>query len=118
MSILEKDSAARRVRSDLRGALSRRRRGVAGAISLEVRPGGAVGEGRGAGSGKPTAGTALLAYSRPGAFIERGTLLFEGQDILSLPWEQVRPIRGMKIAYVPQDPGAALNPAIRIGRQI
>ena len=44
--------------------------------------------------------------------------MFEGQDVLALPWEQIREIRGMKIAYVPQDPGAALNPAIRIGRQI
>ena len=44
--------------------------------------------------------------------------MFEGQDVLALSWEQMREIRGMKIAYVPQDPGAALNPAIRIGRQI
>ena len=76
---------------------------------------GLVGE---SGSGKTTAGTALLAYARRGAFIERGTVMFEGQDVLALPWEQIREIRGMKIAYVPQDPGAALNPAIRIGRQI
>ena len=76
---------------------------------------GLVGE---SGSGKTTAGTALLAYSRRGAYIEHGTVMFEGQDVLALPWEQIREIRGMKIAYVPQDPAAALNPAIRIGRQI
>ncbi len=76
---------------------------------------GLVGE---SGSGKTTAGTALLAYSRRGAFIEHGTVMFEGHDVLAMPWEQIREIRGMKIAYVPQDPGAALNPAIRIGRQI
>ena len=70
------------------------------------------------GSGKTTAGTALLAYARRGAFIERGKVMFEGQDVLALSWEQLREIRGMKIAYVPQDPAAALNPAIRIGRQI
>ena len=44
--------------------------------------------------------------------------MFEGQDVLALSSEQLREIRGMKIAYVPQDPAAALNPAIRIGRQI
>jgi peptide/nickel transport system ATP-binding protein len=87
-------------------------------ISLELRPGEVVGLVGESGSGKTTVGTALLAYSRHGAFIERGTLMFEGQDILAMPWEQVRENRGMKIAYVPQDPGAALNPAIRIGRQI
>ena len=76
---------------------------------------GLVGE---SGSGKTTAGTALLAYARRGAFIEHGTVMFEGQDVLAMPWEQIREIRGMKIAYVPQDPASALNPAIRIGRQI
>jgi peptide/nickel transport system ATP-binding protein len=87
-------------------------------ISLELRPGEVVGLVGESGSGKTTVGTALLGYSRHGAFIERGTLMFEGQDILAMPWEQLRENRGMKIAYVPQDPGAALNPAIRIGRQI
>src|SRR5918997_2759654 len=87
-------------------------------ISLELHAGEVVGLVGESGSGKTTVGTALLAYSRHGAFIERGTLMFEGQDILAMPWEQVRENRGMKIAYVPQDPGAALNPAIRIGRQI
>src|SRR6478672_8831478 len=53
-----------------------------------------------------------------GAFIERGKVMFEGEDVLELSSEQLREIRGMKIAYVPQDPAAALNPAIRIGRQI
>ena len=50
--------------------------------------------------------------------IERGRCIFEDRDVLALPWEQVREMRGEEIAYVPQDPGAALNPAIRIGRQI
>ena len=107
------------VLSDLRvGLAGRRDVDVVDEINLELRPGEVVGLVGESGSGKTTAGTALLGYARPGAVIERGKLLFEGQDILALPWEQVRPIRGMKIAYVPQDPGAALNPAIRIGRQI
>jgi peptide/nickel transport system ATP-binding protein len=87
-------------------------------INLELRPGEVVGLVGESGSGKTTAGTALLGYARHGAFIERGSLLFEGEDVLAMSWEQVREIRGLKIAYVPQDPGAALNPAIRIGRQI
>ena len=104
--------------SDLRVALTGRNLDVVDEINIELRPGEVVGLVGESGSGKTTAGTALLAYSRRGAFIERGTVLFEGQDVLALPWEQIREIRGMKIAYVPQDPGAALNPAIRIGRQI
>ena len=38
--------------------------------------------------------------------------------MLGLPWQQVRQLRGEEIAYVPQDPAAALNPSIRIGKQI
>src|SRR5690349_18847560 len=121
MTILEKetpDTEAGCVVSDLRVALTGRNLDVVDEINIELRPGEVVGLVGESGSGKTTAGTALLAYSRRGAFIERGTVVFEGQDVLALPREQMRDIRGMKIAYVPQDPGAALNPAIRIGRQI
>ena len=38
--------------------------------------------------------------------------------MLGLPWQQVRQLRGEEIAYVPQDPASALNPSIRIGKQI
>jgi peptide/nickel transport system ATP-binding protein len=116
MTVLDSDAGC--TLTDLRVALTGRNLDVVDEVSLELRPGEVVGLVGESGSGKTTAGTALLGYARRGAFIERGTLLFEGQDILAMPWEQVRPIRGMKIAYVPQDPGAALNPAIRIGRQI
>ena len=121
MSILKTDTpdvAEGCVVSDLRVALTGRNLDVVDEINIELRPGEVVGLVGESGSGKTTAGTALLAYSRRGAFIDHGTVMFEGQDVLSLPWERIREIRGMKIAYVPQDPGAALNPAIRIGRQI
>ncbi len=121
MTILEKDtpeSTAGCTVADLRVALTGRGLDVVDEINIELRPGEVVGLVGESGSGKTTAGTALLAYARRGAFIERGTVMFEGQDVLAMPWEQIREIRGMKIAYVPQDPASALNPAIRIGRQI
>jgi peptide/nickel transport system ATP-binding protein len=118
MTVLDETEEAGCTVSDLRVALTGRNIDVVDEINLELRPGEVVGLVGESGSGKTTAGTALLAYARRGAFIERGTVMFEGQDVLALPWEQIREIRGMKIAYVPQDPGAALNPAIRIGRQI
>jgi peptide/nickel transport system ATP-binding protein len=118
VTVLDMDQAGGCTVADLRVALTGRNLDVIDEINIELRPGEVVGLVGESGSGKTTAGTALLAYSRRGAFIEHGTVTFEGQDILALPWEKIREIRGLKIAYVPQDPGAALNPAIRIGRQI
>ena len=40
------------------------------------------------------------------------------RDVLSMPWREMRQVRGQEIAYVPQDPASALNPSIRIGKQI
>ncbi|GGF44096.1 ABC transporter ATP-binding protein [Marmoricola endophyticus] len=87
-------------------------------IDLVLRPGEVVGLVGESGSGKTTVGTSLLGYTRAGAMIERGKVLFEDSDVLALPWQQVRRLRGEEIAYVPQDPASALNPSIRIGRQI
>ncbi len=104
--------------SDLRVALTGRDIDIVDDIDLVLSPGEVVGLVGESGSGKTTVGTSLLAYSRAGAFIERGKVLFNDQDVLKLSWQQVRQIRGEEIAYVPQDPASALNPSIRIGRQI
>ncbi|MEO7942348.1 MAG: ATP-binding cassette domain-containing protein, partial [Marmoricola sp.] len=104
---------------DLRIVLSSRDNvDVVDNIDLVLRPGEVVGLVGESGSGKTTVGTALLGYTRPGAEIERGKILFEDKDILGLPWQQVRQLRGEEIAYVPQDPASALNPSIRIGKQV
>ena len=76
---------------------------------------GLVGE---SGSGKTTAGLALLAHQRRGAEIAGGRIEIGGLDMLSLSKSQRRGARGAKVAYVPQDPGASLNPARRIGAQL
>ena len=87
-------------------------------IDLVLKPGEVVGLVGESGSGKTTVGTSLLGYTRAGALIERGKVLFEGGDVLAMPWQEVRTLRGEQIAYVPQDPASALNPSIRIGKQI
>ncbi|MET0837682.1 MAG: ABC transporter ATP-binding protein [Marmoricola sp.] len=87
-------------------------------IDLVLRPGEVVGLVGESGSGKTTVGTALLGYTRAGAMFDNGKVVFEDKDVLGLPWQQVRDLRGEEIAYVPQDPASALNPAIRIGKQI
>src|ERR687890_706239 len=87
-------------------------------IDLVLRPGEVVGLVGESGSGKTTVGTSLLAYSRAGAVISSGRVLIEDRDLLQMPWKEVRQLRGEEIAYVPQDPASALNPSIRIGKQL
>jgi len=87
-------------------------------IDLVLKPGEVVGLVGESGSGKTTVGTSLLGYSRAGAVISSGKVLIEDRDVLQLPWKEVRQLRGEEIAYVPQDPASALNPSIRIGKQI
>ena len=87
-------------------------------VSFSVRAGevfGLVGE---SGSGKTTVALALLAYARRGLAIRSGSVLLDGLDVLSLSRSDLRSLRGARVAYVPQDPGAALNPALRVGKQL
>jgi peptide/nickel transport system ATP-binding protein len=87
-------------------------------IVLEVTAGevlGLVGE---SGSGKTTVGMALLGYCRPGGKVVGGEVVIDGRDLQGLREGELRRIRGGTVSYIPQDPGTALNPALRIGRQL
>ena len=76
---------------------------------------GLVGE---SGCGKSTVGLQLLGYRHPNSRIEGGQVLFKGQDLLSLRRRDLDRLRGNRIGFVPQNPTTALNPGIRVGRQI
>jgi peptide/nickel transport system ATP-binding protein len=87
-------------------------------VSFTIAPGevlGLVGE---SGSGKTTVGLALLGHTRRGAAIAGGRIRVGDVDILSLSSSARRSIRGRVVSYVPQDPAASLNPALRIGTQL
>ena len=76
---------------------------------------GLVGE---SGSGKTTIGLALLGHARRGVEIRGGEVYLDGVDLLTLSSKELRAVRGARVAYVPQDPSSALNPARRIGSQL
>src|SRR5438309_910478 len=86
-------------------------------VSLEIEPGeliGLIGE---SGSGKSMFARTVLGLLPQGARTA-GSIRFEGRELLGLPDHQYRQLRGSRMAYVPQDPAAAFNPTLRVGRQI
>jgi peptide/nickel transport system ATP-binding protein len=87
-------------------------------VSFEIAPGevlGLVGE---SGSGKTTVGLALLGHTRRGVQLGGGSVRLGDVDVIKLSQPELEHIRGKLISYVPQDPAAALNPALRIGTQL
>jgi peptide/nickel transport system ATP-binding protein len=103
---------------ELRVEVEGKRIDIVEEISFAVAAGellGLVGE---SGSGKTTVGLAVLGHARRGTTIAGGEVWIEGSDILRLPSEELRALRGRTVSYVPQDPGAALNPALRIRLQL
>ena len=77
---------------------------------------GLVGE---SGCGKSvTARTLMRLLEQPSGRVLKGEVLLEGRDVLTLPLEAMRNIRGKEIAMIFQEPMTALNPVHRVGRQI
>jgi oligopeptide transport system ATP-binding protein len=88
-------------------------------ISFELQRGetlGIVGE---SGSGKSVTNLSIIRLiPEPPGKIVSGEILFEGQDLRSLPVDELRKIRGKRIAMIFQDPMTSLNPFMRISKQL
>ena len=88
-------------------------------VSYEVEEGetlGLVGE---SGCGKSVSALSLMRLipDPPGKIVD-GQILFEGQDVLSLDMDDMRHIRGAKMAMVFQEPMTSLNPVLTLEKQL
>src|SRR5437868_14966650 len=84
-------------------------------ISLQIESGqiyGLVGE---SGSGKSTLALTVMRYLAANSRVIEGEILLDGENLLEKSVHEMRAIWGAKMSFVPQDPGASLNPAMRIG---
>lgn len=70
------------------------------------------------GSGKSVTAKAILGILAKNATIESGEINFEGENLLDYKEEKFHEIRGKKISLIFQDPLSALNPIMKIGKQI
>ncbi|MDC0948770.1 ABC transporter ATP-binding protein [Gammaproteobacteria bacterium] len=88
-------------------------------VSFSLKPGellGVVGE---SGSGKSVTMMSLLKLlPTPPARISQGRVEFNGHNLLELPADQLRQVRGGQIGFVFQDPMTSLNPVFTIGEQL
>lgn len=88
-------------------------------VNLEVFKGktlGVVGE---SGSGKSvTALSIMRLIPTPPGKIAKGTIHYRGENLLEIPFDQMRRIRGNKIAMIFQEPMTSLNPVFTVGNQI
>jgi oligopeptide transport system ATP-binding protein len=88
-------------------------------ISYSVEPGETVAIVGESGSGKSVGVMSLIRLipQPPGKIVD-GEVWFDGQDLLKLNEDQLREVRGHRIAMIFQDPMTSLNPVLTVGRQI
>ena len=88
------------------------------AVSFNIPKGKIIGLVGGSGSGKTTAGLAILRLLPEALVIRSGKVIFEGEDLLTMSQQDMRGRRGTRIAMVFQEPLEAFDPLFTIGQQI
>src|SRR5262245_12123432 len=89
------------------------------AVSWDILEGETVALVGESGCGKSVSALSIMRLvPAPGGRIVGGQVLFKGRDLLGLPEEEMRRIRGRAIAMVFQEPMTSLNPVLSVGRQL
>lgn len=70
------------------------------------------------GSGKSVTARSLMGILSPNAVVDKGSILYEDVDLLTLKEDQFHKYRGNKLGMVFQDPLSSLNPIMKIGKQL
>lgn len=87
-------------------------------VTVSIAAGETVGLVGESGSGKSTIALTIMRYLGENGRADRGEILFDGRDLLTLETADMAEIWGQDINLVPQDPLSALNPSIRVGEQV
>jgi len=87
-------------------------------VTFQVRPGEAFGLVGESGCGKSTSAYAAMRYLPGNAVIQGGNILADGADVTTMSNADLRKLRSSHASMVYQDPVQAMNPALRIGRQV
>ena len=87
-------------------------------VDFKVRRGEVVALIGESGSGKTTISLSALGYCKPGLKFAGGEARLLGQDVTKMSTEELRPVRGEKVAYLAQSAAATFNPSILINEQV
>jgi oligopeptide/dipeptide ABC transporter ATP-binding protein len=85
---------------------------------FDIQPGACIGIVGESGSGKSVTSLAIMGLLAASAQVKAERLLFDGKDLLDLPPDRLRALRGGAISMIFQEPMTSLNPAFTVGDQI
>jgi peptide/nickel transport system ATP-binding protein len=87
-------------------------------VSFSIRPGEAFGLVGESGCGKSTIALAIMRSLPQGMALTSGRVVLQGSDIYRMTGNELRRVRGNRVAMIYQDPMSSLNPVMTIGRQL